>query len=233
MQESNTVHDEQRRRLMLLGAGAAVVGGWACASRRYVEQPSNEEYRAKRGDVTLSESILGFAYLNNDLQRILQWEDAVALLGKQKTFIISTGKSAFEELKHMSRFGLGLKKDTKLLKFKDDAFWGRLAFTYAGSDTLSKSEAATLTEKGFQVSGIESSRWLFVHGRAFRPMVTQSNFVVSEARPKALDFREPGNDESPPGWPDHDFASVENKLSLMNQIGDFMGLPLFNLGLTN
>lgn len=111
--------NEQRRKWILWGAGAAVVGGWACASAPYVPPEPI-------GKPEMVELIYGIGLLDASLSSSLNTKDVVALLGTRHTLLFTyNGKHLLDEAVKASE-EFRFEPDSQRLFIEGTTFWGNI-----------------------------------------------------------------------------------------------------------
>lgn len=178
MSTKDAVQDEQRRKWMLLGAAAAVVGGWGCATYRDVSPPY-------LGEPVLADQIVAWGVPNQSLSEKLGSNAVVALQGKRNTYwLVQGGDSLLWWAKrYPNSWRLG--QDSKSLYFTGDQVWGKVVSVHNGVEK----DAALIDIRGFVLPAIDLSE---VHvGTPMpllfrRPQAGQSPAVSRMAVPTAL-----------------------------------------------
>ncbi|MDT8991190.1 hypothetical protein RQP54_09970 [Curvibacter sp. APW13] len=236
MQENITVHDEQRRRLMLLGAGAAVVGGWACATASSVPKaPPMIQQLAAKGEPRLREKLVAIGRPHPLLNRAMNINDGwmSVLIGMHGTYLISNyGAYNFMQNDGWEDPRLQLEADSELLHIDNKGAVKGWLKIVSNESAGSASDRMVLTKLGFNLPDIGAPfRWLEIGGVVLRPL---RDPITAATNPdsKNLTFRAPKIGE-PDQFSGLVFANsnLNDRLTIKNQVSHkkVFGLPFFEV----
>lgn len=184
----------ERRRLTLLAASAALIGGLGCAST-VVVGTALKRTPDMEGDVVLTDTILAYGVPGPELTKKIDNPQAMAFIGQQKTYLLVKGG---DELMRIARElppqHIVLFEDSRRLFLKDDATWGSLGIRYEHHppSPLSADEQARLTNLGFtKEPGVSYYKRVAVEGKVYPALAIPSNDPHQFTLSRKLVFRKP------------------------------------------
>ena len=132
---------------------AAAVGGLGCATM-IVSEKSNPNAYAHYNKPVLTDSIFALGRPDAAFAKKIGYEDAIAFLGKQHTYLLVEGGEQLSALAHGELDGdkLIMEGTQRQLFLSKKTLWGQVAFRYApGQGTpQAEADAAKLRALGFK-----------------------------------------------------------------------------------
>lgn len=187
------------RRAALVAAGAALIGGLGCATVSTLSR--GDKVIRKAGPVVLQDTLLAIARPDAKLAAQLSNPDALAFVGKQHTYLLTTGGQRLLALaKQLDPTRLQLAPDQDSLYLRDGVVWGHVALSYTPAEP--DREAAQLATLNFERPAQASGAWQLRHpvqGKALPP-VPPAGLTNTQTfqRERALTFHAPPTEERTP-----------------------------------
>ncbi|MDT8991191.1 hypothetical protein RQP54_09975 [Curvibacter sp. APW13] len=187
-----------RRHAMALGLGAAVVGGWGCATAVVSSQTSTS--KTVEGDVVLSDDILAFGRADEAMAKSMGKADVVAFLGAANTYLLVEGGSALLAMTQLDPARLSLTPDNHRLYLKDKTVWGTLEFNYTSdAATATDAEKALFKTLGFVRTTPQTvRRMVSIKGAVYPAIQLQGAAFTAMQKPRPLRFHAPPSTETKP-----------------------------------
>jgi hypothetical protein len=181
-----------RRHAVVLGLGAAVVGGVGCATA-VVSSGSNSTTKTVEGAVVLSDNIVAFGRPDEAMAKAIGKTDAVAFLGTTNTYLLLEGGDALLSMAQLDPARLALATDNHRLFLKDKTVWGTLEFSYASdAATATDEEKATFKTLRFIRNTPKTvRRTVNIKGAVYPAIPLQGGAFTEMQKARKLDFRAP------------------------------------------
>jgi hypothetical protein len=191
--------DFTRRHAVVLGLGAAVVGGLGCATA-VVSSGSNTTSKVIEGAVVLTDDIVAFGRPDEALAKSMGKADAVAFLGTTNTYLLVEGGEALLSMAKLDPARLTLTPDNHRLFVKDKTIWGTLEFSYASDAATATEEERALfkTLRFYRSSPKAVTRIVNIKGAVYPAIKLQGASFTEMQKARKLSFRAPSTTETKP-----------------------------------
>lgn len=224
----------KRRQLALMGAAAAVVGGFGCATLT-VSDRAGRTYSVKEGEVLLNDTIVALGKPDAALAQQICNANAVAFFGKAHTYLLVEGGQALLEFsKRLDSDKLSLVPDSKTLFMKDQTVWGSVQFIYQGdaASPLSDGEKSQLKALGFTpMEGNAMRRHVSIKGAVYPAMKLQGAGPTPLHHQRALVLRAPPTTESKPNLSKYAVLPVALAVDVVTAPVQLLGLGVLLLSM--
>lgn len=208
---NNLKHGKKRkskaaRYIFLLLCCAFAVGGAACATMLAVDNADNKSRKRVKeyhNEVILQDSIYAMAHPDAALAKKIGTSDAIAFLGEEHTYLITTGgEEIINTASKLDGDRLEIDTNNRRLFKKGKTIWGNVLLSYKAS-TETK-EILQLRELGFTRDHKTGHyiRAITVAGVVCAPARSDTPLPDKLKRNRDITFYRPGDATPPPGLAD-------------------------------
>ena len=190
------------RRMIILLCCAGVVGGLGCATM-IATSAGNSKAHAHYNKPVLTDTVFALGLPDKALSSKLGKEDAIAFLGRKKTYLLVEGGSILAGIAHeLDGDKVILENGPRELFLKDKTVWGQLSLRYVPGEggTLTEEERRKLELLGFGNDGSGTYRLLLaVQGVAHPPLKVGKDQLPGQFKEsREIAFFNPPDSKPPP-----------------------------------